>query len=176
MSDNKTSNIRTSSSNKPANSALGYKGVVTIKKQYGKTIQNISKQSNAGTEAFFKAILSAIVGYWDRADMPQLLDMGKKEGTTTFTSYLNYFPSITGILKDSAAFFTAYIPYSAISSDKLESLPQINCLRLLSGGSNPVELAYIEPQIAISLEKGQALIIEWKITISNINTTDEGGN
>ena len=175
MSDNKTSNIKTSSSNKPANSALGYKGVVTIKKQYGKTIQNISKQSNTGTEAFFKAILSAIVGYWDRADMPQLLDIGEKRNAT-FTSYLNYSPSITGILKDNAAFFTAYVPYSAISSDRVESLRQINCLRLLSGGSNSVELAYIEPQASISLEKGQALIIEWKITISNITTTDEGGN
>ena len=176
MSDNKTSNIKTPSSNKPANSALGYKGVVTIKKQYGKTIQNISKQSNAGTDAFFNAILSAIVGYYDRADMPQSLDMGEMDASKVFISYLNYTPSITGILKDTAAFFTAYIPYSAISSDKTGSLKKINCLRLLSGRSNPVELASITPQAEISLEEGQALIIEWKITISNVNTTNEGGN
>lgn len=128
---------------------------------------------NSATDIFLTSILRAITGNFSSAEMPIYIDAYSDDIATK--SVLSYSPNIAGLVKSDvdnanqqAAYFTGYIPYSAIESKNTK----ISSVALLNYAKK--QLATIKLASSIeNISEGQAIIIEWKITLSNAtsNTT-----
>lgn len=155
--------------------AITYRGNVTIKTQLGGKITSKINLHNNGTDTFFKYLLRAVVGGYDKRNMPQRIDVGNTSGTgpdKKYGDYLNYNCPITGVVDESkmTATFTGYVPFTAFATQPSESSP-INTVRILSSLRSEVlaELDLGDARIP-TLLPGTSLIVTWVMSFDNADS------
>lgn len=163
------------------NSPIMYKGQVTVRiMENGRMIREI-RQHNEGKPALFKQLCLCLIGNFASNGMPIYFDVGTINADKTFKSKLSSPAVITSryIGVDGKKYYAVFegVVSGAYINDTDRNITEFAVKSNMASGKEILAQFSLSDE-AITLSSSQVLIIQWKMSFvdANSTTTTTGGN